>query len=144
MKYVLPIVSSFGGGVLVGGAYSAFITLIKTFPRLIQVTDTHKYLKLYESVFIFSTLSFTLIYFSDFSLNLGTTFVIISGLFSGIFLGVFSSALAETLNVMPIITKKFKIKKQLKLVFISLILGKVCGALFYFIYSIGGSNGQIK
>lgn len=138
MKYILPIVSSFGGGVFVGGAYAAFITLIKIFPRLIQFTDTHKYYKLYEYIFMVSTFVFTIIYFSNFNLDIGVVGVIVAGLFSGIFLGVFSSALAETLNVIPVISKKFKIKKKLRIVFFSLMIGKVCGALYYFLILNGG------
>lgn len=139
MKYLISVVSSFGGGVIVGGAYAAFITLINVFPRLIQVTETKKYFKIYEAVFIISTWLFTLVYFYGYNVNL--TFIVpIAGLFSGIFLGMFSSALAETLNVIPVISKKFKIKKQMKLVIISILIGKVCGALYYFIF-LGGSNG---
>ena len=134
MKYVLPFASSFGGGVLVGGAYAAFIALIKLFPRLLQLTETNKYEKLYEDIFLVTTFCFTLIYFSDFSINLGKIVIIISGLFYGIFIGLFSAAIAETLNVIPVLAKKFKLKKNLIIVFYSLVLGKVLGALYYFIF----------
>lgn len=138
MKYILPIISSFGGGVLVGGAYAAFVTLLKVFPRLLQFTDTHKYLNTYKYIYIISTITFTLVYFFDFQIKIGIVGVIFAGLFSGIFLGVFASALAETLNVMPVMSKKFKFKKRLKIVFLSLVIGKVCGALYYFIILNGG------
>ena len=138
MINILALASSFGGGVLVGGAYAAFITLIKVIPRLTQFTETNGYLKFYESIFTCSTILFTIIYFSDFSMNIGRIGIIVSGLFYGIFLGIFSSALAETLNVIPVIAKKFKIKKQIKIVFISIVIGKVCGSLYYFIVFIGG------
>ncbi len=140
MGYLISILSAFGGGAFVGGAYLAFITLIKVFPRLIQLTDTKPYLKLYESIFFISSLLFTLVYFYGYNLKLNKFFSIIPGLFSGIFLGLFASALAETFNVIPVISKKFKIKKQIKLVIFSLLIGKVCGALYYFII-LGGING---
>lgn len=138
MIYILSIFSSFSGGVLVGGAYAAFITLVKVFPRLLQFTATKKYYKGYEYIFIISTLIFTVAYFSDLYLKLRSIMIIIIGLFFGIFLGVFSSALAETLNVLPAISKKFKIKKQMKVIFYALTLGKVFGALYYFIIFNGG------
>ncbi|TJX14703.1 hypothetical protein E9840_04720 [Tissierella creatinini] len=140
MKYLILISSSFGGGVLVGGAYAAFITLIKVFPRFIQLTETKGYLKLYETIYGISTLIFTIIYFSGYNVELGKGFTLFAGLFSGIFLGMFASALAETLNVIPVISKKFKIKKRIKLVLVAILIGKVCGALYYFII-LGGSNG---
>lgn len=138
MKYLVAVTSSFGGGVLVGGAFAAFITLIKIFPRLIQFTSTHKYLKSYENIFILSTLIFTRIYFSEFSIDVGNIGIIIIGLFFGTYLGIFSSALAETFNVLPNISKKFKIKKKIDIVLISLGIGKICGALYYFVFKIGG------
>lgn len=138
MINILALASSFGGGVLVGGAYAAFITLVKVIPRLTQFTETYKYLKFYESIFTCSTILFTIIYFSNFSINIGKIGIIVSGLFYGIFLGIFSAALAETLNVIPVIAKKFKIKKQIIIVFISIVIGKVCGSLYYFIVLIGG------
>lgn len=134
MKNIIPVVSSFGGGVLVGGAYAAFITMLQILPRLIQLTKTRRYLMFYEILFISSSISFTLIYFFEVYLRLNTVFVMLFGLFSGIFLGLFSSALAETLNVLPIISKKFKIKKHMKIIFFSLLFGKVSGALYYFLF----------
>lgn len=134
MKNIIPVVSSFGGGVLVGGAYAAFITMLQILPRLIQLTKTRRYLMFYEILLISSSISFTLIYFFEVYLRLNTVFVILFGFFSGIFLGLFSSALAETLNVLPIISKKFKIKKHMKIIFFSLLFGKVSGALYYFLF----------
>lgn len=138
MKYVLAIFSSFSGGLLVGGAYAAFITLLKIFPRLLQFTNTKKYYMGYEYIFMFSSLIFTLIYFFKFKIIIGSIGVVISGLFFGAFLGFLSSALAETLNVLPVISKKFKIKKQMKIVFLAILLGKVFGSIYYFIFGIGG------
>ena len=121
-----------------GGAFISFVTLLKIFPRLIQFTNTSKYQLLYEFIFILSTITFTIIYFSDLYIGLNSFIVIIVGLFFGIYLGLFSSALAEILNVLPVILKKFKIKKNMRLVFYALTLGKVAGALYYFIFGIGG------
>ncbi|WFA09602.1 stage V sporulation protein AB [Tissierella sp. Yu-01] len=138
MKYILAIVSSFGGGLLVGGAYAAFITLLRIFPRLLQFTNTKRYYMAYEYIFMFSTFIFTLIYFFEFKIIIGKIGAVVSGLFFGSFLGFLSSALAETLNVLPVISKKFKIKKQMGTVFIAILLGKVFGSLYYFIFKIGG------
>lgn len=139
MELILPIVASFSGGAVVGGAYAAFITLIEVFPRLIQFTETKKYLIFYEAIFTIATFIFTLIYFfSDFSINIGKISTVFIGVFFGIFLGAFSSALAETLNVIPVITNKFKLCNYVKYVSISIGLGKVCGALYYFIIYLGG------
>lgn len=137
MRQLLLILCYFSGGVLAGGAYSAFITLIRLIPRLMQLTETYSYERLYESVFITSTIVFSLTHFLDYSINIGRLGIIIVGLLMGIYLGMFTSALAETLNVIPIISKKFKIKKQLTAVIIAMAIGKVCGSLYFFIFSGG-------
>jgi stage V sporulation protein AB len=138
MKFILLIISSFSGGVVVGGAYAAFITLLEIFPRLLQVSNTKKYYLAYEYIFMLGTFLYTIVYFFDLKIKLGAIGAAICGLSSGIFLGTLSSALAETLNVLPVIAKKFKIKKHMKIAFIAMLLGKVFGALYYFINNIGG------
>ena len=138
MKYILPIVTSFSGGIAVGGAYISFVTILGIIPRLIQLTDTSKYKYLYEGLYILGTIGFTILEFSDFYIELGSIIIVIIGLFFGIYVGLFSSALAETLNVLPVISKNFKIKKNMKQVFYALALGKASGALYYFVFKIGG------
>ncbi|NLL81571.1 MAG: stage V sporulation protein AC [Tissierellia bacterium] len=138
MNYILPIVSSFSGGLVAGGAFISFVTLLEIFPRLMQFTNTDKYQMLYESIYILSTIAFTILYFSDFYIRLNSILVVIIGLLFGVYLGLFSSALAEILNVLPVILKKIKIKRNMKFVFYSLAIGKVAGALYYFIFKIGG------
>lgn len=138
MKYILPIVTSFSGGIAVGGAYISFVTILGIIPRLIQLTDTTKYKYLYEGLYILGTIGFTILEFSDFYIELGSIIIVIIGLFFGIYVGLFSSALAETLNVLPVISKNFKIKKNMKQVFYALALGKASGALYYFVFKIGG------
>ena len=51
----------------------------------------------------------------------------------GTFLGLFSSALAEVLNVIPVFSKKFKMKHQLKFIIVALMFGKVAGSLLYWL-----------
>lgn len=144
MVSILSIISSFSGGVLVGGAMAAFVTLIQIFPRFVQLIEKEEYLKFFEDIFVFSSVLFSIIYFSNFSINVGKLMIVIIGLIIGTFLGFFSSALAETLNVLPVIAKKFKIKKRFGLVVIALLLGKTLGSLYYFIILIGGNNGKLK
>ena len=138
MNYLILILSSLGGGVLVGGAYAAFITLIKLFPRLIQLTETNRYLKLYEDIYIAGGFLASFVYFSDYSIKLGKIGALIMGVILGSFIGLFSSALAETLNVIPIIVQKFKLSRKENAIKAALLIGKVTGSLYYFIIHLGG------
>lgn len=138
MNYLVLTFISLGGGVLVGVAYAAFITLIKLFPRLIRLTETDRFLKLYEDMWIAGGLLSSFIYFSDFSIKLTKIWALILGFILGSFIGLFSSALAETLNVIPIISQKFKLNRKDNAIKGALLVGKVIGSLYYFLIHIGG------
>nr|WP_306432282.1 stage V sporulation protein AB [Wansuia hejianensis] len=125
---------SLSGGVVAGGALAAFITLLQLLPRLTQVTNTRKYVRLYQYIFTIGSLASTIMYFSSYHFNLKRSVVIIVGIFIGIFIGSFSSALAEVLNVIPVLAKKFKIKNEIKYIIYVLALGKVLGSLYFFLY----------
>lgn len=133
LKYSLSVLVSFAGGVVTGGALAAFATMLEIVPRLLQITETNNKVKIYQNVFAIGSIIFIAIYFSDFYINLGKILVIIVGLIMGTFIGLFSSALAEVLNVIPVISKKFKIKDYLQYTIYSLLAGKVIGSLYFFI-----------
>lgn len=129
--YILPIITSLGGGIVVGGALAAFISLLNLIPRLIQATETDEFTVLYQYIFSLGGLCFVILYFSDIYFNLGKIGAGIIGLFMGIFIGMFSSAIAEVLNVLPIIYKKFKIKDYMKWIIFAVLAGKVAGSLYF-------------
>lgn len=132
---LLLIIIVFGGGVAVGSAASAFITILQIVPRLVQLTDTKKQIKIYEFCIILGLILFVLVYFSDFSIELPKIFIVFIGLFYGIFIGLLSSALAEVLNVIPVMAKKLKIKDRLNYIVWALMGGKVVGALYFWIFN---------
>lgn len=131
---IIPILAGFSSGVVTGGAFAAVLALINLIPRLVTLTETHEQLHLYESLFIGGTLVFSFAYFLNIYISINIILVGIVGLVFGTFLGIFNAALAETLNVIPIIAKKLKLKKSLKVIFYSLVVGKVMGSIYYFLY----------
>ena len=54
------------------------------------------------------------------------------GIAVGVFVGCQAVALAEILNVFPIMFRRMKLKKGLSLALTAMALGKVAGSLFYF------------
>lgn len=56
------------------------------------------------------------------------------GLFSGIFVGGWILALAEIVNIFPILTRRIGLTKGLSLVVIAIALGKMSGSLIYFYF----------
>ena len=134
MKNILLMVIALGGGVTAGSAAAAFIALLEVIPRLMQISDTRDYIKLYQGVLTFGFALFTLIYFTDLHLNLSKYVAIPTGFLYGVFIGIFSSALAEVLNVIPVLSKKLKLRDHLIYVIYTLMAGKVIGSIFYWVY----------
>lgn len=133
MRYLLIILIGLGGGLVVGNALAAFVALLDIIPRLVQISETQKYKVLYQNAFILGVIAFTFLYFTDFYIELNSISLIIIGLIMGIYAGIFSSALAEVLNVIPVLSKKLKLKNELKLLIYALLMGKVVGSLYYWL-----------
>lgn len=133
LNNILLIIIGFSGGVTVGSAGAAFIALIEVVPRLVQISNTRNHIKTYEYILSFGFFIFTLIYFTGFHLNISKYLAIPAGFLYGLFIGMLSSALAEVLNVIPVLAKKFKIKDSLTYVIYTLMFGKVIGSIFYWI-----------
>ena len=131
--HLLIIVIGLSGGLVVGGAYAAFITMLEIIPRLVQISRTKSSKILYQYAYILGVIIFTVLYFTDISFNLNNALVVIIGLIFGTFTGIFSSALAEVLNVIPILSKKFKIKDESKYIVYALLFGKVAGSLYFWL-----------
>lgn len=133
MKSILMVLIGVSGGITVGSAAAAFLTLIKIVPRIVQVTETNEHIKLFQYTITIGAIIFSFVYFSDFSFRISKYLSIPVGLIMGIFIGLFASALAEVLNVIPVFTKKFKAKHELKFIVAALIFGKTLGALYYWL-----------
>jgi len=135
-KHTILLIMAFGGGVTVGTAAAAFFSVLQVIPRLVQVTQTRNSIVLYQYMIIISFILFTFVYFFDFNLNLSKYLAIPMGLIYGIIIGLISSALAEVLNVIPVLSKKLKIKDDLKYIIITLVVGKVAGSLYYWLFTL--------
>ena len=120
-------------GIVIGNAFAAFITLLGIVPRLIQRSRTKEMITLYQISLSLGMPVFSLLYFFDVTLKLNKYFSIILGLIFGTFLGLFTSALAETLNVIPVLSGKFDLGDYLLYIVISIALGKVFGSLAFWL-----------
>ena len=56
------------------------------------------------------------------------------GLADGIFNGMLAAALTEVLNVFPILSKRIGIQEKIIYLLMALVLGKIAGSLFQWIY----------
>lgn len=130
---LLAIILGLSNGLVVGAVFAGFISMLDIIPRLVQISRTFEYRILYQNAFSMGVLAFTIIYLFDLNVELNNIVVAILGLIFGTFIGIFSSALAEVLNVIPVMSKKLKIKDELKIIIYALLFGKIAGSLYYWL-----------
>lgn len=129
IKYVAVPLLGFSNGIVVGSGIVALLTLLDIVPRLAQLTDTCNKIKVYENIIIMGAVLAAFTSLAGVSINLGKFTVAVVGLFMGIFIGLLASALAEVLNVIPVLIRRFRLEGYAGYIIYSLIAGKVLGAL---------------
>lgn len=130
---VLLVIVAFSGGVIIAGGVFALIAIIGIVPRLAQRTNTEKYIMIYEDSImaggILGTSSLILSLYIPFGV-MGLSSV---GFFAGVFIGCLAVSIAEIIDVIPVLTRRIKIKTGMAYFIVALAIGKLIGALVYFI-----------
>lgn len=133
IKNIILIVIALAGGVTVSGGIVAFITMLGIIPRLASRTGTAKHMLLYEDCIMLGGIIGNVIAVFAIKIPMGFPGLLVFGIFSGIFVGCLAMALAETVNVIPIFTRRIKLTQGITFVLLSIALGKGLGA-FYQLY----------
>lgn len=115
-------------GSATAAGFVAFITLLGVFQKLIEKYKAAKYIKLIETAIIVGVTLFNHVYLFNLSLPFGKWGLSVFCLLGGIFVGCLAGALAETLNIFPILSRRFKIRQWLPYVLIAAAIGKACGS----------------
>lgn len=123
----------FSSGVVVAAGVFALITALGIVPRLIERSNTRDYIFFYENCIIFGGIGGTLLTFWPISIPLGNAGLVIIGLVNGVFIGNLLVALAEFLNVLPILNRRFKLTGGIAFIIVTLGLGKSIGSLIYWL-----------
>ena len=125
-------------GLAVSAGTFALIVSLKIVPRLIGKGKSAKHILILENTIIIGgILGCIATVFPDLMIPLGSPFLILYGLFAGIQVGCLVMALAEIMNVFPIMFRRFHLKTGLSWVITSMAVGKVIGGLWYFYRQIG-------
>ncbi len=133
MNSFLLVLIGFSGGLVVGGAVAAFITVLGVITRIVEIVKAKKYLILYQLSILTGILISTLLYLFPLKARLSDFILVFIGLFMGIFVGMIASALAEVLNIIPLIEKSLKIGQWIYAIIFALIAGKIIGSLVYWL-----------
>lgn len=133
IRYIILGVIGLSSGAAVAGGEIALIVKIGVIPRLAGFTRTAKKVFIYEDSLVLGALAGTVLSLMSIRLPFGVTGLAVYGIFSGLFLGCMVVALAEVLNVIPILFRRVRIKKGAGFVILSMALGKLLGSLLYFL-----------
>ncbi len=132
-KYICMILIGLGSGGVVAGGVFAFITIIGIVPRFAQKTNTQKYMCIYETAITVGGIFGTTAMFINYHIPLNKILVAIYSLCIGIFIGCLAVSLAETLDVIPILTRRVKVQQAISVFVITLAVGKMIGSILYFV-----------
>lgn len=133
MRELLVIFLGFSNGIIVGSGIVALITLLDIIPRLAQLTKTYQYIQLYENTIILGAVLAAYGSLTKTSIGLNPLVTVIVGFFIGTFVGLLASALAEVMNVMPVIVRRFRLEGYVIYILYSLIFGKVIGSFLHWL-----------
>lgn len=131
---IIRAILGFGAGLVVSGGVVAFISIIGVIPLMAYRTKTAHAMMWYENAIIIGSILGSI--FSMWSIrlpNIPILTVILLFAF-GMFIGALIIALAEVLDVLPILNRRIKIRKGITLIVFALALGKLVGSLYYWIY----------
>ena len=126
---------SFGTAVAAG--LFAFITTVGVVTRLAAGTKTAKHVMLYETVAVLGVTAANLMDLFQWQFAGGIVFRTVCGLFFGVFVGCLAAALAEVVNVFPVMTRRIKLKVGMAYLVLAFALGKGFGAWYHLIAGAG-------
>lgn len=131
---VLEIIIGLASGIVIGAGFFAILTFLGVIQRLITLTKTNDTVNLFGFAVILGVLLGTYLSFSLVIWKVHIVFMMSWGLLHGIFNGVMAAALAEVLNVFPLLSKRVGMKRYLSILLIAIVLGKISGSLFQWLY----------
>lgn len=128
---------AFGAGFAVAGGFIAFISLIGIVTRLAGLTKTANAIPTYENSMALGLVLFNLLslYHPDLqwiSYTAALSIINIGGLLTGIFAGCLAGALAEVVNIIPIFSRRVKLRKGFPYMVKAAAVGKCIGCLLQF------------
>ena len=123
----------FGIGVAAG--VFALVASLGMVPRMAGKTSVAAYVPALENALIFGGIfGCILAIFPQLPFQVGTWFLVLYGLACGVFLGCLSVALAEVLNVFPVLFRRANLKNGLGFLITTFAAGKTVGGLIYFFW----------
>lgn len=121
------------GGATSAG-YVAFITLLGVFEKLAEKYKALNKRVMLETLIILGVTIGNAVELFKIPIPLGTWGLAFFNLLGGIFTGCLAGALAETLSIFPILSRRFCIRNSLPYILVAAAFGKAFGSLAQFFY----------
>lgn len=121
-----------GGGTSAG--YVAFITLLGVFEKLAEKYKALNKRGVLEVLIILGVTTGNAVELFNIPIPLGTFGLGFYNLLGGIFIGCLAGALAETLSIFPILSRRFNIRENLPYILVAAAIGRAIGSLAQFFY----------
>jgi|SRR5690625_660234 len=131
---VLEFVIGFASGIIIGGGFVGLLTVLGVIPRLVHLSNSKNFLAIYPLVIISGVMVGTYLSITEIVFYFPKIVLIIWGALQGVFNGMIAAALAEILNVFPILAKRIGLQQYILMLLIAIVLGKIFGSLFQWIY----------
>lgn len=124
----------FAEGLAVGTAVVGFLTVLNIVPRLARATGTVAGRRWFEAAITLGAFTGALTLALVTPARWPVWALAPIGALSGVFFGVFAAALAETLDVLPVLERRFGLMAARNLFTIAVVLGKSLGSLAYWLW----------
>ncbi len=137
-KHLFLSAIGFTSGLAVASGTFALIVTLRVMPRIIGKSNTASNVLRYENMIVAGGIAGNIAaVFPDLRIPLGSPLLILYGLCSGIQVGCFVMALAEVMDVFPIMFRRMGLKIGMAWVITAMAAGKVTGGLWYFYRHMG-------
>lgn len=132
LEQILLGIIGISAGMGVAAGVFAFVVELGIVSDFADRTHTGEYISVYETGIVFGGSVGNMMYVYH-SFTSWPLLLPVFGLFSGIFVGCWAMALAEILNIFPIIMRKVKLLQYSSFFLVSMALGKGIGAWIFFV-----------
>lgn len=121
-------------GFAVAGGMFALLIALGIISRFAGKTHTANYIFYYEDAAAIGGILGNLISIYEFPVPVGMVGVVSYGLFAGVFTGAWAMALTEIVDVIPIFSRRIRLKTGMPWIILSMALGRAVGAFIYAYY----------
>ena len=129
IRYICLGIAATAGGAAIASGFFAFISLIGVFPKLAEKIKADNHYMLIENLLAFGAAIFNAVYVFNIRIPLTLIGLSVFTLFGGIFTGCLAGALAEVLNVFPVISRRFSVRRYIPYVIYAVAAGKLIGSI---------------